>query len=1134
MSFLRRSSSSQPTENGTILTEEGENDENDADVKVYVRFRPMNKLEISRRSHTCVKFHLGDNNDKYNISDISALMEVSKNGDSKIEQRNDERDNASLRNSNSNSNYLTIDSPFEGEFQFHFDKIFKEETKQEEVYDSISIHAKRLINGYNNAVIAFGQSGSGKTTTMMGENPLQQKDSIDETKISSKQNIEILDCTGMIPRMAKEIFDAMKKASPVIEFTVRVSFVEIYLEQIRDLLNPSKRFLKINDGEDKSDYERLKGPILEGLTEICCLDWSEVVGLLFRGNSYRVVSEQRKQTDLNQSHTIFTIKIEQRNKVTERTMTSSMNLVDLAGSELEKQVQKTKTYSNTTIPLGISKQPVQERERNVINRSHIALKKVIDILEAYHDPSNHNGTKPSLPPHPDDLPYHESKVTRLLCNALGGNCYTTLILTASPATFNISATLATLRFGARCRRIQNFPYVNIEASPEECNIELEKSKKIQSELLILIKQIGIEMKKIKDKGAMTNNFGNDDTLWERLNEICESNKYFVLDEQSENEKSNPISLSLQDELKRKEDEIKELQSKLSETRKARDKAQTQMLEMEGECVFLRNESEEVLEAKKRNTEEIIDAQNEIQRLSQLKLELEHSLRTSQFRETEAVTFTRLFRRFYRKLLQNNAAHGSKNPNEVMLRMAGVPNLDDLIDIDQLMYQSGILEDHEVNSNMDDKEYNPSLNAIVRSSALASKAKRQARLEITRSRSHTVDMTSLTDSSRFTLSTKSGNDSLKEVIVVPSEDSSDSPSLGIPTSVSPTNTYSPKGGGGGQVRFADSPASKLTDKRLNQLDRDLLHITRRCIDLQMALNESEEWIELLTMSKSKSRVLKENTELQKELRKKDSDLKALIWKMNEINILNTTYNQRLTSKEHYINYLEEKLMKLQDRDMVQTYRKEETERKLRTEVMRLNTLLDAMARIHWQDGKKARSQRLESRIVIPFQGGASLDDKTREVLLQGQKLGGGYQNFSETDSRDERTSAGISYAPSYGPSIASSIYVDKNQSSLKHDDMSLLTRPFSQQLDPTLHSLKENNATADNVMNTFMTGGKSEFYEPRRTTNRKQLEVKPAVMKPNQQKPSSASSFASSQMERQRSLNDTRKKLNDLEMMWTTQ
>ena len=1001
--------------------------------------------------------------------------------------------------------------------------MFKEDSKQLEVYNAISIHAKRLIDGYNNAIIAFGQSSSGKTTTMMGANPLQQINT-SELSVSSKTNndVEISDSTGMIPRMAKEIFHVMSKASPIIEFTVRVSFVEIYLEQIRDLLNPSKRFLKINDGENKSDYERLKGPVLEGLTEICCLEWSEVVGLLFRGNSYRAVSEQRKQTDLNQSHTIFTIKIEQQNKVTERTMTSWMHLADLAGSELEKQFQKAKTYNNTKIPLGISKQPVQDRERNIINRSHIAIKKVIGVLEKYHDASNHNGISPTLPPHPDDIPYHESKLTRLLCNALGGNCYTTLILTASSATFNISATLATLRFGERCRRIKNFPYVNIEASPEECNQELEKSKKIQSELLILIKQIGIEMKRIKDKKPMT--AMNDEPLWDRLNEICESNKYFVLEEESTDERTKPISLSLQDELKRKEGEINELQSKLTEARKARDKAQTQMLEMEGECVFLRNESEEVLEAKKRNTEDIIDAQNEIQRLSQLKLGLEHDLRTSQFRENEAITFTRLFRRFYRKLLQNNTAHGTDNPNEVILKMAGVPDLDDLIDIDVLMYESGLLEDYEVNSNMDDKEYNPSVNAIVRSSALASKAKRQARLQLSRTRSNTVDLTSQTSESRFTLSTKSGNDSMRNVIIIPNEESSESPS------VSPSAGQSPVG----HVKFSESPAGKLTEKRIDQLERDLLHITRRCIDLQMALNESEEWIELLTMSKTKNEVMKENFNLKNQLKKRESDLKALVWKMNEINIINNTYNETLSSKEHHINYLEDKLMKLQDKDMVQTYKKEETERRLRTEVMRLNTLLDAMARLHWQDGKKSKKQRLESRIIIPFQGGSSLDDGVREELLQGQRRSrNGILNFSETDSRDGRTTAGISYALSYGPSVASSIYIDKNQAlnASKTDDISLMTRPLSQQMDLNLRSMIANTTSSKSVPNAVISGGKNEFYEPRRLMNRKHMKVIPAVMK-SFEVPSTPTSYTSSQVERKLSLNDTRKKLNDLEHMWT--
>ena len=782
-----------------------------------------------------------------------------------------------------------------------FQKVFKDDAKQEEVYDSISPHAKRLVDGYNSAIIAYGQSGSGKSYSIMGDNPLQGES--DQNEINNIDSFG--EDVGIIPRMAKEVFDLMGKSSPVIEFTVRVSYVEIYREQIRDLLNPSTKFLNINDGEERSDYEKKKGPKLDGLSEVCCLEWTEIVRLLFRANSFRTVSGESQHTDMNQSHAIFTIKIEQRNIITGRTITSKMNLVDLAGSEQERQIQKIRTSKNT------STSPKQDKEKNRMNQSHLALNNVIKYLERYYDLNHKKGNNRPRQPHPLAIPYHESKLTRILRDALGGNFYTAFLLTASAATFNITTTMSTLRFGKRCMGIHSFPYLNIEASPEECNIELEKSKKIQSELLILIKEIGKEMKKLKDRGAI-DVLQDEGPLWDKLNEICESNKYFVLEEESVGAGTTSISLSLQDELRRKEAEIKNLLSKLTEVRNARDKAQAQMLEMEGECVFLRNESEEVLAAKKRNTEDIIDAQNEIQRLSQKKLQLEHDLRTSQFRENEATIFARLLRRFYRKLLQNNAASGSGLPNEIILKMAGVPNLDDMIDVDILMYESGLIEDYEVNSNMDNVDYKPSVNSIVRSSALASKAKRQARLQLSHSRQNTFDSTSTyTGGSKNTLSTFSNDDSMKNnVIIIPN---------GSPSTTSGKHTTATEEMTLPQQK---TPAVTLTEKRIDQLERDLLHITRRCMDLQVALNESEEWVELLTMSKTKSKVMEENFKLREDITKKENDMKAIVWKMNEIQIINNTYNEKLCCREEHTSYLEEKLEQLQNKDILQIYQREE--------------------------------------------------------------------------------------------------------------------------------------------------------------------------------------------------------------------
>ena len=973
---------------------------------------------------------------------------------------------------------------------------------------------------------------------MIGDNPIRnvEKTSSDLTLTTTtttttthkREEIVFTDNVGLIPRMAKEIFQLMNKASPLIEYIVRVSYIEIYLEQIRDLLKPSTKFLKIYDGEEQSDYERRKGPNLEGLSEICCLQWTELIDVLFRANSFRIVNAERNQTDLKQSHCIFTIKIEQRNMSTGRTITSKMNFVDLAGNEQERQLKvhspRSKTANSTH----------DNRESNLVNRSNLALNDVMKALEQYNDPSHYAGNTPPLPPHPDDIPYRESKLTRILFNCFGGNSYAAFVLTASVATLNISSTISTLRFGERCRRISNFPYINIEASPEECYIELEKSKKIQSELLILIKEIGKETKRMKDEGSI-NSLQDEGPLWNRINELCESNKYFALDDESAVTGTNTISMPLQDKLRRKEEDIMELRAKLREVRLERDKAQTRMLEMEGECVFLRNESEEVLAAKKRSTENIIDAQNEIQSLSQNKLELEHNLRTSRFRENEAISFARSFRRFYRNLLQNNAAHGTGSPKEIMLQMAGIPNLDDLIDIDNIMCESGLIEDYEVNSNMDNKQYNPSAKSFRRSASLASKA-RKASYQLTPQRQGTVDLTNASSgSTNITLSTEF-EESGRNVIVIPTG------------SLSRRSDQSGRNEG---LRM-ETPAGRLNKEIIDKLERDLLHITRQCIDLQLSLNELEEWREMLTMSKSQKKVMEASLKLKNELIKKESDMKALVWKMNEIQTINITFNEKLATKEEHVSYLEEKITQLQDKDSLQTYRQGQIEKNLRTEIMRLNTLLDATAKIHWQDGKKDHRNRLESRIIIPVQGGSSLDPNKREQLLQGIRAELTRGSISETE--DGRTTTGVSYAPSYGPSVSSSIYVDKSQqlnNTIKVEEMSFMTptKPSSQ------HKLEEAEKSCESTTpHSLFLGGKHASYEPRRTTKKTNEKILSARLKslttssklprhlvsqeeraaqPKESRPKARSSSNAPKKDHvPKSLNETKMKLKPFDHLWS--
>ena len=296
---------------------------------------------------------------------------------------------------------------------FTFDHVFPMDTSQAHVFDhSIKGTVNDVLQGYNGTIFAYGQTGSGKTYTMMGAD-IQD----DHTR-------------GIIPRLTDQVFQGILHSPPTIEYTVKVSFMEIYMEKIRDLLAPDRINLPIQ--EDKS-----KGVRVKGLSEHYMSSPDEVYDVIRRGTGVRVVSATRMNAESSRSHTIFTFTVQQRNTETGATKSGCLYLVDLAGSE---KVDKT----------GASGQTLEEAKK--INRSLSALGMVINALT--DGKSAH-------------VPYRDSKLTRILQESLGGNSRTTLIVNCSPVAYNADETLSTLRFGVRAKSIKNNARINAELSPNE-------------------------------------------------------------------------------------------------------------------------------------------------------------------------------------------------------------------------------------------------------------------------------------------------------------------------------------------------------------------------------------------------------------------------------------------------------------------------------------------------------------------------------------------------------------------------------------------------------------------------------------------------------------------------------------------
>lgn len=502
-----------------------------------------------------------------------------------------------------------------------FDRVLPPNTTQEQVYNACAKQiVKDVLEGYNGTIFAYGQTSSGKTHTMEG-------------KLHDPQLM------GIIPRIAHDIFDHIYSMDENLEFHIKVSYFEIYLDKIRDLLDVSKTNLAVH--EDKN-----RVPYVKGCTERFVSSPEEVMDVIDEGKANRHVAVTNMNEHSSRSHSIFLINIKQENVETEKKLSGKLYLVDLAGSE---KVSKTGAEG-----------AVLDEAKN-INKSLSALGNVISALA--------EGTK-------THVPYRDSKMTRILQDSLGGNCRTTIVICCSPSVFNEAETKSTLMFGQRAKTIKNTVSVNMELTAEEWKKKYEKEKEKNKALKSVLQHLEMELNRWRNGEAVP----EDEQISakdQKSLEPCDNTPIIdnitpVVDGISaEKEKYDEEITSLYRQLDDKDDEINQ-QSQLAE------KLKQQMLDQDELLASTRRDYEKIQEeltrlqieneAAKDEVKEVLQALEELAvNYDQKSQEVEDKTRANEQLTDELAQKTTTLTTTQRELsqLQELSNHQKKRATEIL-------------------------------------------------------------------------------------------------------------------------------------------------------------------------------------------------------------------------------------------------------------------------------------------------------------------------------------------------------------------------------------------------------------------------------------------------------------------------------------
>ncbi|XP_070401976.1 kinesin-like protein KIF1A isoform X9 [Nothobranchius furzeri] len=410
-----------------------------ASVKVAVRVRPFNSRETEKES--------------------KCIIQMSGNTTTIINPKQ-AKDNKSF---NFDFSYWSHTSPEDVNYASQM-RVYKD------IGEEMLLHA---FEGYNVCIFAYGQTGAGKSYTMMG-----------------KQDVK--DQQGIIPLLCEDLFTKINdNTNNSMSYSVEVSYMEIYCERVRDLLNPK------NKGNLRVREHPLMGPYVEDLSKLAVTSYNDIQDLMDSGNKARTVAATNMNETSSRSHAVFNIIFTQKRYDAETDNTSEkvskISLVDLAGSE----------RADSTGAKG-----TRLKEGANINKSLTTLGKVISALAEVDSGQNKNKKKKKVE---SFIPYRDSVLTWLLRENLGGNSRTAMVAALSPADINYDETLSTLRYADRAKQIRCNAVINEDPNNRlvrELKEEVSRLKDLLyaqglGDIIETYRASGVDIEGLKLTNAMT-------------------------------------------------------------------------------------------------------------------------------------------------------------------------------------------------------------------------------------------------------------------------------------------------------------------------------------------------------------------------------------------------------------------------------------------------------------------------------------------------------------------------------------------------------------------------------------------------------------------------------------------------------